>query len=87
MEGRYVGNIGKKRQSAVEKEAGTHKSVSCNVYLETQGGNFEYFLKSSGGWKSESRFKKACVQVKSLFFNSYLRSPSVGLAVHFLLAL
>ena len=57
VEGRYVGILVKKRQSEVRKNAGSRKSASCSVCLETPGGNFEYFfnLQEAGNRSHASR--------------------------------
>jgi len=44
LKGRFAGNRGKQSQSVWWKGTGSQKPVSCNAYVENQGGHFVHFL-------------------------------------------
>ena len=44
MEGRFVRNVCKQRQSDVMQESSVLPVCLCSACMETQGGHFEHFL-------------------------------------------
>lgn len=85
MEGRFVGNGGKRPQLDVVEKSRVSEVLSVRACIETPGGH-EYILQLSGGHTSETTLQNACAHVMH-FLVLWSVLPSTGLALHFSIVL